>query len=66
MIWTYTLVEFPVAASGDGGLVSSVHLGDVVTLDLGDFVLKWYFHVHTINICLCIVISTISKYIGKS
>ena len=35
---THTLVELPVAAPGHGWVVAAVHLGDVVPLDIGDFV----------------------------
>ena len=35
---THALVELPVAAPGHGRVVPSVHLCDVVALDVGDFV----------------------------
>ena len=35
---THTLVELPVAAPGHGWVVAAVNFGDVVPLDIGDFV----------------------------
>lgn len=35
---THTLVELPVSAPGHGRIVSAVHFGNVVALNVGDFI----------------------------
>lgn len=35
---THTLVELPVATPGHGRVVSAVHFGDVIALNVGDLV----------------------------